>query len=211
MSYWFLWNLIAITILFTLIIFIFRKHSIFILQIVLILCYSAQYSGYYYFKIMKKFSQRPAKTIGSFFEDTPFAVIGFIFAHYKIIDKLQNNKIKTLILSILIYNFFEDYNIFVKIKHGLYPGFKLNIRAICIIFIFSLFPSEKITNKYISKFLQTITNYTGPVYYLHIPLSRYLSYYNKDVKYLTFRGLFIDYFACYCVGFFGTLIFGKTP
>ena len=64
---------------------------------------------------------------------------------------------------------------------------------------------------FISKFLQTITNYTGPVYYLHIPLSRYLSYYNKDVKYLTFRGLFIDYFACYCVGFFGTLIFGKTP
>ena len=88
MSYWFLLNLIAITILFTLIIFIFRKHSIFILQIVLILCYSAQYSGYYYYKIMKKFSQRPAKTIGSFFEDTPFAVIGFIFAHYKIIDKL---------------------------------------------------------------------------------------------------------------------------
>jgi hypothetical protein len=117
------------------------------------------------------------------------------------IETMFNKENKTFLLK----------NLFVKIKHGLYPGFKLNIRAICIIFIFSLFPSEKITNKYISKFLQTITNYTGPVYYLHIPLSRYLSYYNKDVKYLTFSGLFIDYFACYCVGFFGTLIFGKTP
>ena len=209
--YWFLWNLIAITILFTIIIFIFRKHSIFILQIVLILCYISQYSGYYYYKIMKKFTYRPAITIGSFFEGTPFAVTGFILAHYKIIDTLQNNKIKTLILSMIIYNFFDYYNIFIKTEGAFYPGFKRNILANCIIFIFSLFPSDKITNKYTAKFLQTITNYTGPVYYLHIPIRDYLSYYNNEIKNLTFRGVFIDYFACYCVGFLGTLIFGKTP
>jgi len=190
--YWFLWNLIAITILFTIIIFIFRKHSIFILQIVLILCYISQYSGYYYYKIMKKFTYRPAITIGSFFEGTPFAVTGFILAHYKIIDTLQNNKIKTLILSMIIYNFFDDYNIFIKTEGAFYPGFKRTILANCIIFIFSLFPSDKITNKYTAKFLQTMTNYTGPVYYLHIPIRDYLSYYNNEIKNLTFRGVFID-------------------
>ena len=83
----------------------------FILQIVLILCYSTQYSGYYYYKIMKKFTYRPTITIGSFFGGTLFVVTGFILAQYKIIDKLQNNKIKILILSILIYNFFDEYNI----------------------------------------------------------------------------------------------------
>ena len=208
--YWFLWNLIAITILFTVVIFIFRKHSVFILQIILILCHSSQYSGYYN-KIINKYPLRQARTIGSFFEDTPFAVTGFILAHYKIIDNLQKHKIKTLILSWLIYNFFDNYEIFVKTKGAFYPGFKRNIRAICIIFIYSLFPSDKITNKYIAKFLQMITNYTGVVYYLHIPLRDYLKYYINDIKNLNFRGLIIDYFACFSVGFFGTLIFGKTP
>ena len=44
---WFQWNLIAITFVFIIIIFIFRRHYLFIMQIILILSYISQYSGYY--------------------------------------------------------------------------------------------------------------------------------------------------------------------
>ena len=210
--FWFLWNLIVITILFTIIIFIFRKHSLFILQIILVLCYSVQYSGYYNKNnILRKYSDLSKGTFPCLFEDIPFAVTGFTFAHYKIFDKLQKNKIKTFILSVLFYNFFDDYNIFREISVVLYPGVKYNPRAICVVFIFSLFPSDKIKNENIGRFIRIITNYTGPVYYLHTPLRQYLSFYNDDIKNGTFRGLFITYFIIYALSFFGMIIFGKTP
>jgi len=210
-TYWFLWNLITITILFTIIIFIFRKHSLFIFQIILIFCYSAQYSGYYYNNVFMKYPEHKRVTLSSFFEDIPFAVTGFTFGQYQIFDKLQKHKIKTFFLSLLVYNFFDDYNIFTDIRTVLYPGFKYHIRAICIVLIFSLFPSEKIQNEHIGKFLRLITSYTGPVYYLHTSLRDYLSYYNNDIKNGTFRGLIITYFIIYVFSFFGTLIFAKTP
>ena len=209
--FWFLWNLIVITILFTIIIFIFRKHSLFILQIILIFCYSAQYSGYYYNNVFMKYPEHKRVTLSSFFEDIPFAVTGFTFGQYQIFDKLQKHKIKTFFLSLLVYNFFDDYNIFREISVVLYPGVKYNPRAICIVFIFSLFPSDKIKNENIGKFIRIITNYTGPVYYLHTSLRDYLSYYNNDIKNGTFRGLIITYFIIYVFSFFGTLIFAKTP
>ena len=63
------------------------------------------------------------------------------------IDLLQKYKIEKLILSLIINNVVEDYNIlYLSIK-------KIHIKCICTIFIFSLFPSNKITNKYLAKFL----------------------------------------------------------
>jgi len=209
-QFWFLWNLSVITILFTMIIFIFRKHSLFILQIILILFYAAQYSGYHYYIYMKYYTYT-RKTLGYFFESIPYTVTGFTLGYYKIIDLIQKNKIKTFFLSIAIYKLLADYNIFIDIKGLLYKGIKFNIQATCIIFIFSLFPSDKIKNKYIKKILILITNYTAGVYYLHIALRHYLIYYFDDIKNRNFRGLFITYFICYSICFFGMIIFGKTP
>ena len=209
-QFWFLWNLTAITILFTIIIFIFRKHSVFILQIVLIFFYVTQYSGYHYHIFIRNpFYKR--NTLGFFFESVPYAVNGFTLGYYKAIDLIQKCKIKTFILSIVIYKLLADYNIFTNIRGVFYKGIKFNIQATCLIFIFSLFPSDKIKNKYIKKFLTLITNYTAGVYYLHLALRRYLGFYFDDVKKRKFRGLFITYFVCYIISFIGMLIFGKTP
>ena len=131
--------------------------------------------------------------------------------YYKVIDILHKYKIETFILSLIIYNVVEDYNIFVSTSFMPYQGINLNIQCICLIFIFSLFPSDKIKNKYIKKFLTLITNYTAGVYYLHFALRRYLGFYFDDVKKRKFRGLFITYFVCYIISFIGMLIFGKTP
>ena len=53
-QFWYMWDLISCTIIFVIIIFIFRKHSLFAFHIILFLCYVSQYSGYYYNKYKYK-------------------------------------------------------------------------------------------------------------------------------------------------------------
>ena len=208
---WFLNALIAMTLLFILTIFIFRKHTLFILQIILVLSYIPQYTGYLYKNIVKKYPYYNNLVLAYFFASIPLCITGFILGYFKVIDLLQKYKIKTLILSLIIYNVVEDYNIFANTSFMAYQGINLNIKCICIIFIFSLFPSEKITNKYLAKFLIQITNYTGGVFYLHIPIRDYCKVFLDSVKNQTFLGVAIIYLICYFICFVGMLIFGKTP
>ena len=145
------------------------------------------------------------------FETEPFAVTGFILGFYRVINILQKHKIKTLILSIIIYNVIADYKIFRDIRGVIYFGIELNVKSLCIVCIFSLFPSEKINNKYISKFLIFITNYTAGVYYLHMTIPKYFFVYSNEIKKGTFLGVIYCYLICYFICFFGMVIFGKTP
>ena len=92
-----------------------------------------------------------------------------------------------------------------------FQGIDLIIQSISIVFIFSLFPSEKIKNEFISKFLIIITNYTAGVYYLHVPIHWYFEDYIDSIKNRTFIGAIINYLICYFICFIGIKIFGKTP
>ena len=209
-QFWFSWNLIVITIIFIVVIFIFRKHTLIALHILMLLCYVSQYTGYH----INKYKNLPTyKKMGALliFEMIPFAVTGFTLGFYNIINTLQDMKIKTLIYSILIYNFVVDCNIFSDIKGMIFHGLHLNIKAVCVIFIFSLFPSDKITNDYLQKFLIAVTNYSGGVYYLHMSMMRYFKEYINEFKKESFWAVVINYLMCYFICFIGTKIFGKTP
>ena len=134
---------------FSLIIFIFRKHSLFILQLILILSYIIQYSGYN-FNTINFFLRNPyynVRSYNSIHTSIPFAVAGYTLGFYNFFDIIQKNKIKTCAFSYLTYNMIADYNIFTNINsRNYYAGINLNIQSICLIFIFSLFPSFLITN-----------------------------------------------------------------
>ena len=209
--FWYSWNLIAITLLFILIIFIFRKHALFILQIVLISSYVVQYTEFHYKNIFLKFPWYNRFVIASLFESLPCAVTGFTLGYYKIFDILRRNRIKAFVLSITICKVIIDYNIFTQIKGVVFQGIDLNIQSICIVFIFSLFPSEIIKNEYILKCLTAITNYSAGVYYLHVPIHSYMEDYIDSIKNKTFLGVIINYLICYFICFVGITIFGKTP
>ena len=112
----------------------------------------------------------------------PHAVIGLTIGYYNIINILQNIKIKAFVFSILIYNFIDDFNVFVIVRGFGYSGIYLSVKSICVIFIFSLFPSDKIKNKSLSKFLIMLSNYTGGIFYTHIPFSKYLAHYFNEIK-----------------------------
>jgi len=207
---WFQNALIVMTLVFYLIIFISRNHFLFIFQLLLIFSYISQYSKYIYKNIFLKYPQYNNKTISYFFVSIPYAVTGFTLGFYKIIEYFQKHKMKTFILSILIFISINEYQIFTNIKFIAYQGINLNIQCLCIIFIFSLFTSDNIKNKFLIKIITIFTNYTAGVFYLHIPIKRYFVYYFRSIKYGTIFGCIIIYLICYIICFFGMLIFGKS-
>ena len=210
-QFWFQWNIIVITILLYLIILIFCGQALFILQLLLILSYISQYNGYYYLYVYLKYPKYNRYTFSRIFEMIPYAVTGFTFGYFQIINLLEKNKIKAIILSTIIYNTIIDYNIFRTIYGVTFCGISLNIQSICIFFIFSSLPSFIFKNKNFKQLLTILTNYTGGVYYLHVSIRLYLNLYVKQIKKGTFFGIIIIYFICYIICYFGMQLFKKTP
>ena len=208
-QFWFQWDLMAITFVFYIIIQIFRKHSLFILQLLLIMAYISQYSSHYsnYFT---KFPLYNKYTIGRILELIPFAISGFIFGFYKFFNIIKKNKVKTVILSIVIYNSIEGYNILTYIYGFGYSGIKLNIQSMCLIDIFSLFPSESINNYYLIKVITLLTKYTAGIFYLHISIYNFFKFYINDIKNGSFFGIILNYCICYTVCQIGMIFFSKT-
>lgn len=209
-QFWFQWDLIVITIIFFLIVLLFNQYFMFILQTILIASYFFQYCNHNYISIIWNYPFYNRFTVGRMFEMIPFGVTGFILGYYQILNSLKKYKIKTFIFSIMIYNAITDYKIFAS-KFGLgYNGIALNIRSICVIFLFSLFPSNKIKNIYIINFLNKTTNYSAGIYYLHFSIHQYFSYYFQQMRKRTFLGVIINYIICYIVCALGNMIFGNT-
>ena len=97
------------------------------MHLILILFYVIQYSGYTYNNIFLKYPRYNHRTLGLFFESVPFAVTGFFLGFFKVLDFLKKQQIKSLILSLITYKVFADYEIFIKIKGVIYQGIKFII------------------------------------------------------------------------------------
>jgi len=209
-QFWFLWNLIIMTIIYYLIIFVFRKNSLFIFHLLLLISYQLQYSGYIYNHFFVKFPYYNRYTISRFFGMLPLSVTGYTLGIFKIINIIQQNRTKSLIFSVIIYKMINNYKIFASQPGIIYYGVNLNIIAICIIFIFSLFHSDKIRNHSIQKLIIFLTKYSGGIFYLHISIGKLLRPYCKDIRNGTFFGIIINYNICYFICFFGMIFFRNT-
>lgn len=209
-QFWFQWDLIVITIIFFLIVLLSNKYFLFILQTILIVSYIFQYSKFNYTHLVLYFPKYGIVTLGRVFEMIPLGATGLILGYYKVLNTLNKYKIKTLIYSIIIYKVITNYNIFVNTNGFGYNGISLNIRSICVIFLFNVFPSNKIKNKYLKKFLNKATINSAGVYYLHISIHQYFRNYFQQMKKLTFSGAIINYIICYIICTLGIMIFGNT-
>jgi len=208
-QFWFLWDLIMITLIFIVIIFLLKENSLFFFQLLGIFAYILQYSGinktlYLYLSSEKK------ESLGRLVEMIPYSVTGFTLAFFEIINKIQNNKLKTFFLSLIIFSLIDKYEIFTKIDGIAYSGIKLNIHSISLIFLFSIFPTEKISNKLIFKFLINISKFTGGIFYLHWSIICYLKNFVMIVQEGSFIGCIIVYFICYMICFIGIKYFENT-
>jgi len=203
---WFQWDLIFITILFFLIIFISGKYHLFLFHLLAIVAYICQYSGYNYqfYLFCKK------ECLGRFFEMIPYAVTGLTLASFKMFDYLNKNRTKTLILSSLIFILVGKYEVFAKVKSVSYSGLKLNVRAVSLVFSFSVFPSEYIQSKKLINLIRQITNFTAGVFYLHYTVYIYSRNYFQFIRKGTFLGCVFIYLISYLISFYSSKLTGKT-
>ena len=207
-AFWYQWDLIFLTISFSLIIILFRNHYNFISLIISLIAIIYQYNGknrQYFSKF--KYMYFP---LGRLAEMAPFAVVGLIIASSGIVNYFKKYKIKTLIVLLFLLYILFNFNLFYGTSGFDYNGLKMFFISIFIFVLFAVFPSEKINNKIILKIIKKITNHTGGVYYLHFQIYRISSSYFKPIRNKTIKGCIINYIICYFICFIGSLIFGKT-
>ena len=149
-------------------------------------------------------------TISRFLGVLPFATTGFTQGLYKILSSIEKHKLKTIFFSVLIYKTISNHDILTNLKGVTYYGIHKNLQALCMIFVFTLFPSDKIKNYVVKKPPTISINHSAGVFYLHMSVLNYFKCYFEDIKKGIFLGIIINYFICYYICSFGILIFGKT-
>jgi len=211
---WFQNILILLTVTFLIVIFLFKIRYIYILVSLALLAYVLQYKNLNYYFFIKNFPVDYFLSLGRFAEGFPNAVTGLCINSFGLIAILKNRIRITIIISLVILVFITKLNIFSHIKSFKYGGIRLNIGAICIFFIFYLFPFKGIKNELLVKIIIQLTNYTGGIYFIHNLIGR--GYILKkslsilEIKKCSLLHCIITYFISHILCIFGTKIFGKT-
>ena len=208
---WFQNILILQTIIFIIIIYLFRLNYILVFQILLIISYLLQYSGVNHKFFKKNFSTHSRSTYGRLVETIPHSITGFFLSSIDIMKLIKKKKINVFLVSIIILVIISKYEIFGELKSFKYGGIRLNIAAFCIFIIFSLLPSKIFNINLLNKFIMQITKYTGGIYFTHYLIGKgYLCRSIYYVKKGTFLGCIFIYLISYIVSLIGNKILGKT-
>jgi hypothetical protein len=152
--FYYQFNLILLSIIFTFISILFNEKIIIIFQTLLIVSYFLQYSIWNKY-IFKKYSLVIRIPLGSFLELLPFAVSGITLHYLEVITKLKKNRKLSIFFMEAIIFLILKYDVFVKIKGYFFPGIFLNIGGICLFILFSLFSFR---NKKLVVLLKIISN-----------------------------------------------------
>lgn len=204
--FWFHFVLLFLTLLFFIIGFIFKHNFLTIIQICGLVAYIFQYSGYNFIIFSQyKFIGIP---LGNILELCPSSAIGFSFGAVNLINLLQKYRLKVFcICSIFLYLLFK-YDIFINIKGFLYQGIMNTLGGMFLFIIFSLFPFEKLKNKFVISIIILFSNYTGGIYYFHILIKKVLRI--NIIKQRKFQGTSMIYIISYIICLIGKKIFGNT-
>lgn len=207
--FWFQFNLIIITLLFTIISFLFNKENLlYFLILIFMVSYILQYSSLNY-NYFIKYNINVSHSLGHITEMLPISISGIILGKLNIISKVEGFKSRIIFYSPIIVYFLYIKEIFIKPKGFQYEGINLNMGAIFLFIFFSIIPMN-VNDQKIEYFLTFITNYTGGIYYLHTIVSRFLENRLIIIKNKTFIGCIFIYNFCYLICFIGLKIFNKN-
>ena len=206
---WFLFNLLFISILFTIFVFMFKKCFLIFLFLLTIICYRFEFSIYQNI-FFNKFNKMPIKhSIGPIPRSIIFSFTGFFLGSINVINKYYKFRIITILffgslLFIILY-----YDLLYRVTF-FYQGFIIDLVAISAFSVFSMIPFDKINNKYIFSILKIITSHTGGVYYLHPKVADMFSKYFEPIRLRFFKGCVQIYLISYLICFIGTILFRRT-
>ena len=178
---WFQNILILLTLLIAFIIVLFKRSYYLIFQIIIIISYSAQYSGKNYDFFYSHFDSKYYMTYGRIAEAFPNALSGFLLCYINIYEKAKRNIKNVIFLCLLTFR---------------YGGIRKNIIAICF---------------FINKYLEISTRYNLGIYFLHCPIGRskiMKKIFNKKLH--TIFGCLSIYFNSYMICLILDKYIGKT-
>ena len=200
---WYLFSMIILTITFFIISNIFQIHFLLVFQLLGIISYISQYSGYY--NLLNEYKNNVKKPILDTLSILPLASIGLFFSSTKLIKFFQANKKTSMFFSYLFIYFLFKYDIFIDL--GGYEGI-INMFSSLFFFIgFYLLPLEN-TYSFLKIIIKQITSYTNGIYCLQSKIIPFIK--TKFHLYGTIKSCFIIYSFSYFFSFVGIKIFGKT-
>lgn len=207
--FWFLFNLLLISIMFIIIILLFNKYYLYILLIITFLFYIFAYSKYgsiffnlyNYIPVYHSISPIPKMFLFSF--------TGFFCASKNIIKENYKNRIIVLFSFGLLLFIILYYNILKKTCRY-YQGLIIDLGSLSAFLFFAMIPLDKINNNIIFLFLNKITSYSGGIYYLHIIVYEILESYIISMRQKTFKGCIFLFLFCYLICLINSIIFRNS-
>lgn len=208
--FWFHFNLMIVTLIFTIISLIFYNNFMFILHILGLICFYLHYSQINY-NFFIRYKYVISHTLGTLIEVIPIALIGFFFSSFNLINRLNKAKRRYIIFNIVVLLYFFKFNIFNTLLGIRYPLMMQNLFGTIISFIlFSSIRLENFENLNVIHLIKALTNYTGGIYYLHPFIRLSLNKIFLFIKHRTYAGSFIIYICCYIICFIGIKLTGAT-
>ncbi|MCQ2520403.1 MAG: acyltransferase [Lachnospiraceae bacterium] len=180
---WFQVDLILLTLLFALIIFVAQKFKNHVFVLLTVGCLYIQYTGITLF--MYKWKAELSGTCGRFFEMLPMAVAGYMLANYGLLNKAKKNWITTIIVCLAGLKLVRYYDVISKLNfEGLDPGKQafdyagLNRVTVALLMIFLCFvlPLDKLPRA-LKVIIEWLTKYTLGIYCSHMLVARLLDYF----------------------------------
>jgi len=200
--FWFLFNLIFISLFLTIISFIAKQYLLVILEFLSIISLYLHFSGINY-NFFISFNSIIGRSVGSLITFFPLSVSGCILSSINIILKLKNIILPLkIILFSLIYLFFE-FNLFIWYPGFMYPNVIANIQ-ISTIFLLAFGALNLENSKILKGILKYITRNTGGIYYIHLIVMNFIFFYIDKKR--TYFSAFLNYIICYIICFFGNKI-----
>lgn len=206
---WFQHDLIFCSIFLFIIELVFFNYTENILINLEFLAYYFQYSNFN-FELFSKCNFDKKYTYGRILEIIPYCITGYILASSTLINFFKLNKAKSINLIIIILILFKKFDLFIDVNGFYYQGLKLYILSSVIFIFFSLIPSNIIKNEFIISIIKICSNHASGIYYIHIPIMKYLENYISLIKNKSLLGSIIVYIICFCICFLGKIKFGNT-
>lgn len=206
--FWFQFNLLIITLLFSIIMLSSKKNHLVIFQIMFFLSYILEYCGFIE-KFFEDYNEDIKRSVGRIFKMILFSVTGIFLSSIKMLNNLKEYKLKSISISFLAFIIIMSLKFYFSEFYFL-EGIFLDLGAVCLLIIFALLPLYNFTKISHIFLLKQITSYTAGVYYLHLKIHTYFENNIIIFKNGSLRGCTLNYLICYSICFIGMKLFGKT-
>ena len=201
---WFQFDLIFISIIFSIIIFIFKNHYLKVLNIYGVFCFLINKP---YEKKLILYNRNGS--IKRLDYATIYSLTGFMLGSISILKLIKPFRYKIFLLIFPVIILFYYFKSFLRIAFW-YQILYIDILIICLFLIFAMLPFDLIENQITKRIITHITSFTGGIYYIHYGVREIFSPYINILGVCDLKSCIINYLFCYSICFVGFHLFKNS-